>query len=122
MRKKNILFALACAALCYSCYYHKEDLLYGNIACDTSNVTYSGTITGIIHNYACLTCHGGTAPIGSFNLETYAEVKAKVTDGRLFGAINHTSGYIPMPQAVGKMSPCDINKVKAWIDAGAPNN
>jgi hypothetical protein len=55
-------------------------------------------------------------------LEGYSNVKAKVTDGRLFGAINHSPGYAPMPDGQPKMDQCDINKVKTWIDAGAPNN
>lgn len=95
-----------------------------NVTCDTSHVTYSSTITGIINAYGCLSssCHGGATPGSGFRLDSYAGVKAKVTDGRLFGAINHSSGFIAMPQNAGKMSQCEIDKVKAWIDAGAPNN
>jgi hypothetical protein len=103
------------------CYYNKEDELYG-LGCDTTHVTYSVTVTGIIANYNCLSCHGGTAPSAGFSLEGHANVKAKVTDGRLFGAINHSPGYIAMPENAPKMSQCDINKMKAWIDAGAPDN
>lgn len=102
------------------CYYDVEEELYG--VCNTGTVTYSSTITGIISNYGCLNCHGGNAPTAGFSLEGYDNVKAKVTDGRLFGAINHETGYSPMPQGANKMTQCDINKVKAWIDAGAPNN
>ena len=87
-----------------------------------TNITYSQTIQSIIGNYACLTCHSGTNPVGGFSLEGYANVKAKVDDGRLFGAINHSSGFAPMPQGMNKMNQCDLNRVKAWIDAGAPNN
>ena len=89
--------------------------------CMTSNVSYSSTITGIINTYNCLSCHGAT-PSAPFSLHTYAGVKARVDDGRLFGAINHQAGFSPMPQGGAKMSQCDINKVKAWIDAGAQNN
>jgi hypothetical protein len=55
-------------------------------------------------------------------LDTYAGVKAKVDDKRLWGAINHFDTFSPMPQGYGKMSDCDIKKVGAWINAGAPNN
>lgn len=103
------------------CYYDKEDLLY-NSACDTTNVTYSSTITGILNSYGCKSCHSGASASGNINLETYANVKARVTDGKLFGAINHSAGFTPMPDGSAKMNSCDINKVKAWIDAGAPNN
>lgn len=120
--KRKILILIPVVFIFFSCAYHKEDQLYG-LNCDTSNVTYSTTIKGIINNYACLNCHSGPNPIGAgIHLETYDAVKAKVTDGRLFGAINHYPGFAPMPDGAGKMSQCDIDKVKAWIDAGAPNN
>src|SRR6478672_583267 len=102
------------------CYYDVAEELYGAKTCDTTHTTYSVTITGIINNYACLSCHSGVSPQGGFSLQTYADVKAKVLDNRLWGAINHTTGFAAMPQGMAKMSPCDINKIKAWIDAGAP--
>lgn len=95
-----------------------------NLPCDTSNVTYSGTVSGIIQSYGCLAppCHGSAGGQAGFSLSGYPALKAKVTDGRLFGAINHFSGFIPMPQNEGKMDPCDIDKIRAWIDQGAPDN
>lgn len=122
--KTKILIAVALSIIVLStgCHYDVEEKLYGTPACDTSNITYSITISGIISTYSCLTCHSGPTPSGSFNLDSYFNVKAKVDDGRLFGAINHSAGFIFMPQNAPKMSQCDIAKVKAWIDAGAPNN
>ncbi|HEU4471685.1 MAG TPA: hypothetical protein VFR58_11410 [Flavisolibacter sp.] len=107
-----VLFAAGCSS------DNEEDL---TPTCNTSNVTFSGTITGLINQYSCLNCHGNN-PSAPFSLVSYANVKAKVDDGRLFGAINHSTGFSPMPKGLPKMSQCDINKVKAWIDAGAPNN
>lgn len=103
------------------CYYDVEEELYG-LNCNTGNVTYSSTITGILNNYGCLGCHAGGNPSGGVNLDNYGSVRARVTDGRLFGAISHATGFKPMPDGAPKMSPCDISKVKAWIDAGAPDN
>lgn len=111
-----------CILFTSGCYYDVEEELYPISNCDTSNVTYSGTITAIINSYACLSCHSGSNPSGGFSLEGYNNVKAKVNDSRLFGAINHLPGFTPMPYSLPKMNQCDINKVKAWIDAGAPNN
>lgn len=123
MKKKLLILIpfLACVLLSTGCYYDVEEELYGG-PCDTSNVTYSGTITGIINRYGCLSCHSGPQPAAPFRLETYADVQAKVLDNRLMGAITHANGFAPMPQGAPKMSDCDINKVKAWIDRGAPNN
>jgi cytochrome c5 len=118
MKTRVLIAVIFCVLL--GCRYDVEP----NVSCDTSNVTYSSTITGIINSYGCLgsSCHGGTNPGSGFRLDSYDAVKAKITDGRLFGAINHFSGFIAMPKDAGKMSQCDIDKVKAWIDAGALNN
>jgi hypothetical protein len=120
MKKTFILLAIGIFMLS-SCYYDKEDLLYGS-DCDTTNVTYSSTIRGLVNNYGCLGCHVGNNPSGGINLETYDNVKTVIDNGRLYGAITHSSGFKPMPDGAAKMNSCDINKVKAWIDAGAPNN
>jgi len=120
---KTLLFAMIviCCFTGSGCYYDSEEELYGT-GCDTTNVTYSVTINTIINNYGCLTCHSGPTPISGFSLQGYSNLKAKVDDNRLLGAISHENGFAAMPQGMPKMNQCDINKVKAWVDAGAPNN
>ena len=116
-----VLTAFTCSFSLAGCYYDSVEELYGT-NCDTSNVTYSTTIKGLLNTYTCLTCHIGSNPSGGFALDTYTGVKTKVNDGTFWGAINHLPGFSPMPQGYIKMSDCDIKKVKTWIDAGAPNN
>lgn len=89
-------------------------------SCDTTNVTYSVTIKNIVTN-KCQGCHSGTAASGGIDLSTYAGVKAKVTDGRLWGAVNHMPGFSPMPKGGTKLSDCELTQIKKWIDAGAIN-
>ncbi len=110
------VFVLLCAVA--GCRYDVES----NTSCSTANVTYSSTVTGIIRSYGCLAegCHGGANPLSGFTLTDYNGVKAK--ESRLYGALNHAPGYFPMPQNGGKISSCDLEKIKAWLDAGAPNN
>lgn len=90
-------------------------------ACDTANVTFSGAIKTIL-NGTCTGCHGNAAPQANINLTIYAGVKAKVDDGRLWGAINHLPGFSAMPKGGAKLSDCQISQFKKWIAAGAPNN
>ncbi|HEY0042025.1 MAG TPA: c-type cytochrome domain-containing protein [Flavisolibacter sp.] len=90
-------------------------------ACDTTTVTFNSTIKTIINN-KCVGCHSGNPPQGGINLTTHAGVKAKVSDGRLWGAINHFPGFSPMPKGGTKLSDCEIRQFKKWIDAGSPNN
>ena len=117
---KTAILLLISIGILSGCRYDVEQ----NNNCSVADVRYSTTITGIINSNGCLSsnCHGGANPPSGFKLTDYNSVKAKVTDGRLFGALNHSSGFSPMPKDAGKLSQCDINKVKAWIDAGAPNN
>src|SRR6478672_5674648 len=120
----TLLMLVFLTTIISSCKYNSEEELFGtnNAPCDTSNTTYSNTITSIIIANGCLNCHVGPSPSGNFTLTSYSDVKAKVDDGRLWGAINHLPGFSPMPQGGNKLTNCEINKIKAWIDAGAPNN
>jgi ribosomal protein S16 len=90
-------------------------------SCDSVNVTYSSTIKSII-SAKCQGCHSSTAPANGYDFTQYAVVKARVTDGKLWGAINHLPGYFPMPKNGNKLSDCEIAQVRRWINAGAPNN
>ena len=89
--------------------------------CDSTSFTYSTAIRNIISN-KCQGCHSGTAPQGGIDLSTYTGLKAKVNDGRLWGAINHQPGFSPMPKNGTKLSDCEIAQFRQWIAAGAPNN
>jgi hypothetical protein len=120
--KKNVLLIICFWSIIGTgCVYHKEEELYP-VPCNNTNVTYSATISRLLSTYACTTCHSGPAPSGNFSLVGYNNVKAKVLDRRLLGAISHASGFSPMPQGGQKMTDCEISKVKKWIDAGAPDN
>lgn len=89
--------------------------------CSANNFTYSGAIRNIISN-KCQGCHSGGTPHGEIDLGTYSGVKAKVDDGRLWGAVNHLAGFSPMPKNGNKLSICEIDQIKNWIAAGASNN
>ena len=106
------------------CYYDKEEILYPGGNCDTANVTYSGTVAGII-NINCNACHSTATANGSgagIQLDTHAKLKVYVDNGKLMGSINHAGGYTPMPKNATKLSSCDISKIQAWVNAGALNN
>ncbi|MDQ3016046.1 MAG: hypothetical protein M3R25_04920 [Bacteroidota bacterium] len=89
--------------------------------CDTTNVTYSGYVAQLFTTN-CVGCHSGGAPSGGISLNTHAGVQTVALSGRLFGAINHSSGFQPMPRGSAKLPQCTIDKINAWIHDGAPNN
>jgi hypothetical protein len=121
--KKRIVILFFVEMLLSGCYRDVEELLYPqNGACNTSGVTYSGTVVPLLQSHGCLGCHNGAAPSGNISLQGYNNIKAVVQSGKLYGAISHAPGFSPMPQGGNKMSACNISKIKAWIEAGFPNN
>lgn len=103
------------------CYKDKAQTLYPQGACDTTAVTYSGTIAPMLSAY-CNSCHGGNTPSGNLKFDYYQGVKFQVDNGHLIGAVTHAAGYQAMPKDQAMLSDCNIAKIKAWISAGAPNN
>ncbi len=101
------------------CYYDNEEYLYPDTFCDTSAVTWSGTIEPLIQsNCAIPGCHvpGGQSP----SLTSYTAVKAIADDGKLRGVVINGTPYFMPPS--GKLPACDQNHLQAWLDAGAPQN
>jgi len=98
-----------------------ENLVCANMCGDTVNVTYSLSVKTIISN-KCQGCHSGANPQGAIDLTTYTNVKAQVTNGKLWGAVNGNAGYSAMPKNGSKLSVCELTKIQKWIAQGAPNN
>ncbi|MFN3939741.1 MAG: c-type cytochrome domain-containing protein [Chitinophagales bacterium] len=89
--------------------------------CDTTTVTYSGTISGILTAY-CTGCHGGTSPSGGISLTNYVSVAAAAADGSLYGSVNHDAGFAAMPLGSDKLSDCKVDQIRIWIESGYENN
>lgn len=99
------------------CYYDKEELLYPG-ACDVGDATAAGYWTDTIEPLIlsrCANCHfpGGDGP---GDLTQYINVKAIVDNGSFQQQVFISKA---MPQG-GSLSACDLQKLQAWVDAGAP--
>jgi len=104
------------------CYYDKESELYpAATGCDTTNVTYSNTITPLMTDH-CNVCHSTAVASGGIVTDNFNSLKIIAANGKLWGAVDHQQGYSPMPKSSGKLSDCNLSKIKKWIDAGSPNN
>ena len=122
MKHRIILISLL-SIIFYGCYYDTEEQLYPATGpCETTGVTYNSTIVSLLQANGCLGCHSGGAPSGNISLEGYNNVRIVALNGKLYGVVSHSAGFSPMPQGGNKMSSCNINKIKAWVDAGANNN
>ena len=95
----------------------------GGNNCDTANMKYATNIVPILQNN-CYRCHGSATSSGSLGivLEGYDNIRPYAESGTLIGVITHATGYTPMPGDGGKLSDCDINKVRSWIDHGFQDN
>lgn len=118
---QNIFFALIIVFIFSRCAYNNEENLYSSNECDTIQVTYTGSVKGIIQ-LNCIPCHSTVGNTGNIKLETYSDLRFYALNGRLLGSISMSPGYKPMPQGAPRLSDCDINKVRKWIDLGAKNN
>lgn len=86
--------------------------------CDTTQITYTNTIKGVIQA-KCFGCHSGSAPQGGVNLSNYANVKAVAfNNNKLVSSVTRTANW--MPKNGQKLDNCTIDKIKAWINDGAP--
>lgn len=107
-----------------SCYYDNEEALYPSLSssCDTTNVTFSGTVSPILVNN-CLSCHSNAtaaAAGGNIRLQDYADVQSGVA--AIQGSIEHSGSFSPMPKNGGMLKPCLITQFNIWVRKGALNN
>ena len=116
-----LILSSVSAFIFFSCSKKNEEELGSGTICDTSNMTFSTNIQPILQNF-CFSCHGNGLSENGINFDTYAGVKAVADNGKLVGAISHASGFVAMPQSAPKLSDCNINRIKAWVNSGALNN
>jgi len=89
--------------------------------CDTTNVSYSGTVAITMETY-CTGCHSGTAPSGDIALTNYSEVAAIAENGGLMGTINGEYGWVAMPYGGSMLPDCKIDEIRIWVENGYPND
>lgn len=98
-----------------------ENTVCNTATCDTASVTFSASVNPIIQKN-CLGCHSGGTPSGNLDFSGHNGIQPVALNGRLLGAVRHETGFSSMPKGGNKLSDCDIEKIRIWINAGAPNN
>lgn len=92
-----------------------------NLPCNAENISYSEFVAPLLTS-KCIGCHSGGTPSGNIVLNSHSAAQTAALNGSLLGSITWTSGYEQMPKGSGQLSDCNIEKIKAWITNGAPNN
>jgi len=103
------------------CYYDVEEELYPDTGCDTAQISFAADVLPIIEN-RCYKCHDAASNFGNVTLEGYDNLLVYANNGKLLGVIRREPGYSPMPKNEPPLLECEIAKIEAWIQAGAPNN
>ena len=120
-----LLFVFLCVGIS-GCYFDNAENLYPDLpgTCDPTQAAYQANIQPIIQQN-CYTCHNSANAnaLGSgIDLESSSTLIQVVNNGSFLGSIEHASGYSAMPKGGGKLTDCQIETIKTWINNGAPTN
>jgi hypothetical protein len=122
-------------ALLSACSYTQERIPEPICTSIPAVVSYQTDVLPILKT-RCYRCHSAAnynnaSPLGSggaLNMESFSELKSWTQPfgggpSYIVGSIRQLPGYNQMPYD-GKEGPdaCEIATIKAWVDAGAPNN
>jgi hypothetical protein len=118
MRKKCIVIIAVMGLLFFSsCSYNKEQAIPNGNTCGPVPATYSGEIKALFANNCALSgCHNLASASGGQVFENYTQVKNNIDRIRQRAIVERS-----MP-ATGPLNASNYDKLKCWIDRGAPND
>ncbi len=97
----------------------KQDKTINLEDCVLNAPSYNQEVKKIVSSYCSgSTCHTNNKE--TFDFTTYEGIK--VATGSIYNRITRSSSDpLAMPKGF-QMQPCDLEKLKVWINAGAPRN
>lgn len=104
------------------CTSDNEEELFDDPDCSVLDVSYSEDIISVFQSYGCIGCHGSSSPSGNVVLDTYDGVKTVADNGKLESSVSWDGNAANMPPGGSQIDECSINKISAWVEAGATNN
>ena len=91
------------------------------IPCETDSISFLEDIASIVKD-ACYGCHNQHIREGGVELLDYEDIQTAALNGSLYGTVVAEPGYVRMPYGSIPLSACSIEKIRAWVEAGAPDN
>jgi mono/diheme cytochrome c family protein len=95
---------------------------------ETAPVSFAGNVQPIFDR-RCLKCHGGEKMENDFSVQSYETVLKGSWNGAVIEPGNPDGSYMielvesgEMPNKGPRLLPAEIEAIRAWIEAGAPNN
>jgi hypothetical protein len=115
-RTRTLLFLMVAAVALSGCYYDVEEELYPT-SCTGIDPSWSVSVAPLVaQRCSGSSCHNAGSENGE--IATYAQVKALVDNGKFR---NRVLVLQDMPLG-SSLDRCQLDMLKAWVDAGAPNN
>ena len=114
----GLILLVSCSSI--RCSNENEDS--PSPVCDEATrteATYQVEVSEILFQN-CTYCHSTELASGGVVLDTYEDVAVVARNGQLLGAINHTSGFSPMPQNAPRLPSCEIEIIRLWIENDLP--
>ncbi|MEO6130463.1 MAG: hypothetical protein ABIQ02_01355, partial [Saprospiraceae bacterium] len=65
-------------------------------------------------------CHDAQSHESGFDFSTHSEAKISSQAQNFLGAIQHASGFVPMPNDGPKLSSDKIKLLSCWVQNGSP--
>jgi hypothetical protein len=88
--------------------------------CDSADVVFKQDVEALLSaNCTDAGCHNGPNGVGGLDLNTYASAKEIADNGKLMNRITGAGNLMPPS---GKLPKCDIERIRTWVEQGAPNN
>ena len=110
----SVFFLLALLIAC------KKDAV-DTVDCAGITPTYTPDIKLILDSNCALSgCHDAITQENGKNLSTYAGALAVSQGGDFLGAIQHKSGFVPMPYQSPKLPDSQIELLTCWVQNGSP--
>lgn len=115
---KSVFTLFILFSLVASC---KDDETPDTVDCTGLTPTYNNDIKAIL-DASCTSsgCHNSVDLANNYDFSTYATASAISQGNRFLGAINHQSGFMPMPQNAPKLSNENIELLTCWVENGSP--
>ena len=121
MKYNKILLAAISAFFIISCGKQSE-ITANNCNADTNReISFSKEIMPLISTN-CLQCHDAKNHFDGLVFEKYEQIVLNAKSGEFYDSLISINGYAPKMPKGGKLTDCETNLIKFWIQQGFKNN
>ena len=126
----TIAVALTAAGLmCVSCANDRIEPKGGAVSCDTAAVSFKDDVQPLIQircinqGCHCNGCDNTTAWPATALWDDFSRLQERALNGKLLEHVDGTkSPRMPLNRPQLYLDPCQVDVIRRWVAAGAPNN